>query len=72
MYKRAATIRALWGNEVMTENAKERARKYVQYLEERCTLPPEVPNNLRPAAFAKHIEGALLDVEKAYRDMQKK
>jgi|GEM_PF-5871514 len=52
----------------MTEPPQERATKYVRYLEEKCILPPDVSDNLRPSALKQQIEQILTEMYTAHKE----
>ncbi|MDD3020695.1 MAG: hypothetical protein PHX61_06910 [Alphaproteobacteria bacterium] len=54
---------------MVTGTAKERSEQFVRYLEEKCDLPPEVPNNFRPTALKVQIEEALAELEGSFRSL---
>lgn len=53
------------------KSPKDRSEEYVQFLEEKCVLLPEVPEELRPAAFKKQIEDILVEMEVAEKNLKR-
>ena len=51
-------------------SVEERAQKLVSYLEQKCSLPQDLPHDVRPAALKAEIEKAFLTAENTLKEIE--
>lgn len=56
---------------MVLDTPKKRAKSLVQYLEEKCTLHPDIPENLKPASLETKIEEIIVVSELEKSNLEK-